>query len=686
MPISDDTFRRFQEAVANYLMDLDARLTEVESKSRVTAPRETKELRAALQLASGDIGALKLASDATNSAVRAVKDGFEHAVTGNAALKTLIDRESLALGAVGDKLDKLQASFNRSQKDELFLSNIAYGYALMAMQWKISREHVRAVVAVPTTAQFLIAISAKSLGFALKVGLSMATGGLGTAFFNAFAEPLAEMMKEMPGMAASFGSSEGYNDIAKDVAKDAFMPAVGSAFDQTTGRATESIQGGFGRVLDPGGAAAEAADALVDPYEFFLECETKLRLTAVQLANARTLDADNAAHRAGLTSGFGTAKDGMSLDALAGDPFWGFLFVPMSAAESAERWEVVTSVLGAQMRRMAWRMYCRSQWSNATFDYTVKPKSSFSEAAEPAGFQPLAPPAAVWSNASWKDVGNAADLHYKAWDSNKGWPAHWGEICADFRGPEHIPGHRLNSTPEAVRLATLAQARMTWISQAVVQCCQVKIDLSVVKSITIDLEMNVSFSDGSGAVDEATKNSLVGLRFAASPKDLLFAADKSALESTYKAISAAGVERVGIAEVRFGKSKKGTLGVGTVTGKKGILSAPNSETDPLRPALPGSLRASITLTSSSLTSRSAYVYLIKGAVARDADGKPTGAAPASQLIGDTAFRSSHSHTLNIDLPTSGPGTYCITLDGRRPLRGSERKFFSEATWYFDILA
>lgn len=60
------------------------------------------------------------------------------------------------------------------------------------------------------------------------------------------------MMKEMPGMAASFGSSEGYNDIAKDVAKDAFMPAVGSAFNQTTGRVTESIQGGFGRVLDPG--------------------------------------------------------------------------------------------------------------------------------------------------------------------------------------------------------------------------------------------------------------------------------------------------------------------------------------------------------------------------------------------------------------------------------------------------
>lgn len=683
MPISDDTFRRFQEAVANYLMDLDSRLTEVESKSRVTAPRETKQLREALQLASGDIGALKLASAATNSAVQAVKDGFDHAVTGNAALKTLIDRESLALGAVTDKLDRLQASFNRSQKDELFLSNIAYGYALMAMQWKISREHVRAVVAVPTTAQFLVAISAKSLGFALKVGLSMATGGLGTAFFNAFAEPLAEMMKEMPGMAASFGSNKDYDGIAKDIAKDTLMPAVGSAFDQTTGRATESIQGGFGRVLDPGGAAAEAADALVDPYEFFLECETKLRLTAVQLANARTLDADNAAHRAGLTSGFGTAKDGMSLDDLAADPFWGFLFEPMSAAQSAERWGVVTSVLGAQMRRMAWRMYCRSQWSNATFDYTVKPKPSFLELTAPAGFPPPAP--SPWPQSIWKDVGNAADLHYKAWDSNKGWPAHWGEICADFRGPEHIPGHPLNATPEAVRLATLAQARMTWISQAVVQCCQVKIDLSVVKSITIDLEMNVSFSDGSGALDEATKNSLVGLQFAASPKDLLFSADKSALESTYKAISAAGVERVGIAEVRFGRSKKGTLGVGTVTGKKGILAAPNSETDPLRPAIPGNVRASISLTSSSLTSRSAYVYLIKGAVARDADGKPTGAAPATQLIGDTAFRSSHSHTLNIDLPTNGPGTYCITLDGRRPLRGSERKFFSEAVWCFDIL-
>lgn len=684
--LSIEDFRIFQEAVVAYLIELDGRTVELERRARV-APQEVGQLRSLIGASGVAVGALQAASTKTNEAVAVLRTDFAEAARGNVALTATLNAEIVRIGGIKTQLDALQEQFGRSQTDALFLSNIAYGYALMATQWKLSRERVRAVVSVPTTGQFLISVSAQSFVFALKVGLSMASSGGSTAFFNAFSGPIGELVKALPAVANNFN-----DDQIKDIAKDTFMPAISALPGLVADGAGDGMASTFNRMMDPGGAAAAAADALMDPYTFFMDCETKLRRTAMQLNNNRMLGSGSDAYRTQVQSSFGQAKEAMGLDALQADPFWGFLFAPTSDAESQAKWGAITAILGAQMRRLAWRLYCRSQWGNSTYDYTVQPNPSYRELTRPA-FAPAPVAPAVWTGEEWKEEAEMSYMHYKAWDSNWGWPAHWGEICADFKGSEHFPDHPAHrGDAAAIALAQKAQTRMTWISMAVVQCCQLKRSTGRVTSTTIDLEKNIHVSGG--AVDDTIDGSDAStITQYSTPKELLFDTDLTKMTDTFRVLNATGVDQITITEVRFGKSKAGTWGTGSVSGKKGILTTPNTLDDPLRPCLPGSIRASVSLSSTCITTYDARVYLVKlsatpgGAapsdITRAPSGIPTGGVAVRKLE-EVAFQVKHTRSINVDI-SDGPGRYCITLDGRVDLRKSAMKFYSEAGWYFDIL-
>lgn len=443
-------------------------------------------------------------------------------------------------------LGLLDEALKSRNDDALLLANMSLLYGLMAREWRIARDRVVKVTSSPTTLQSL-----SRTGTVVLVALLATAAGAGASIAGSL------LAQAIDGPLVALAGKLGF-----DQAKAA------EAMEKDGGEALrDGVSTGLMGLLSFAGRSTNGpVPEVTDPLEFFLDLETQLREFALEVAHTqkRTAPWSPTAVKNPLVNGppsgnaktklQGFAKD-QHLDDMKGDAFWKFLFdspAPSGGAAGAagakshkERWAIVQSVVAAAMRRLAWSLYCRSQWRNLTWDYTVKVDRdcSFDDGG------------GLGANA-WKQA-PVAEWPYKAWASNMGWPAYFvSDIVPDFAGFEHDPDHGYYAIDAAGQDdARKLRKRQAHFSLAVYMCCQVR----------PERWMDAADPMRRGA-EGWLKTYVLSGKGAADPDEFLkFRASRA---------------EVRIAEIRFG-----TGSWGSATGKKGRMTAGNSEDAPYKLAI-----------------------------------------------------------------------------------------------------
>lgn len=305
-------------------------------------------------------------------------------------------------------------------------------------------------------------------------------------------------------------------------------------------------------------AGFKAGD-LIDPTQFFMGLELKFREWAARLAGTTSevdlLEQESDSYIQRMQNQvkrlIGEMFDKKSLLHKEEEHSHAFLLLPMGQHEA--QWAALKRSITTYMRRLCWRSYCRARWRAGVERYAVRAEKT----DKAPDYDWIRLPAEKWP--------------HQVWQKERGsFPAHWNQICSDFRGAEHD-----NETDRKYH---------TWISMAVVHCCQVQRgDLKSTLKIgrirhsskfLIDLEHN-RFAAGHelGPVQISTHVSDSELLFSSLPKT-------GALLDAIHQIRTKGGEYVSIQELRTGKFTTTLFGKtidSKATGKKGMTKSPTAE-------------------------------------------------------------------------------------------------------------
>ena len=294
------------------------------------------------------------------------------------------------------------------------------------------------------------------------------------------------------------------------------------------------------------------------------------------------------------------------------------------------------------MIRLAWTLYCRSQWENLTWDYTVKLDRDFR---------------LPFAGRAWVDL-DPVDWPMGAWARNgPAWPAHFGWEN-DLESPHH------GGDPAKIHAAKERLAYRAHFSRAVVHCCQVRPGRW---STPIDLTLEKAADFARAYINENTREH----------------------NERYAAIRA----EVFIAEVRLGNATRGAT-----TGSKGKVTAPNSFTapQPLGTHRPTALTAIVHTTSR--TTKRAHVHVV-GPLARELERGQNGAVAFTPRLskGTTTDPEIHQvREVKLSISTQGeanfhgltfqPGVYAVTLAGREAVEAEHAVGYSRDVFYFRVAA
>jgi hypothetical protein len=531
---------------------------------------------------------------------------------------------------LSEDLNFQRALAETRDKDALLLANLALFYGIMAQEWRIARDRVVTVTSSSTALQTLSRVGSYSLVLLLSTAVGAGASIAGAALARLIDGPLVSLAGKL-----------GYDEATAREAMDA--------------EGAEAMKEGFahaltGVVMFLGHQSKNAAAGVTDPLEFFLDLEVQLRGFAVELAqthkgqgawsrsevkNPLAATGTKATAASGLV---GFAKDA-NIDTVASDPFWSFV-LSATAKDHKERWAVVRSLVAVAMRRLAWSLYCRSQWRNLTWDYTVKVN---------AGLEYLEAPGAAFD---W-DAAPVEEWPHKAWASNMGWPAHFVEkIVPDFAGWEHDESHPIHERGTAVeraRAETLHK-RIAHFSLAVYMCCQIRP------------------ARGKDAIDPMAGAARAYLAKAMRGDDLPALVNFRAMRA-----------EVNIVEVRFGSGSWGSA-----TGKKGRMTNPTTFDKPYTLAVNPST-ITVHVTSSGRTSRKAHIRLL-GPFAQRPD--PAELVKASPQGVDVVKKSTESLRLTATgtndwrVTLASGSVYCVVLEERATVAEQGRAVYSADAWFF----
>lgn len=603
-------------ALKKLVSELARRLDTVEqSLAAVTAT--TSRLSSAHDRHAEGLGALQTSLDKTNT-------DFTAAI---AAEKNARTDAHKALSADVSAQGILAETRN---KDALLLANLALFYGIMAQEWRIARERVVTVTSSSTALQTLSRVGPYSLVFLLTTAVGVAGSLAGGMLAHLIDGPLVSLAGKL-----------GYDQAEARKAMDK--------------EGAEAMKEGFshsltGLLMFLGHRRKDAAAGVTDPLEFFLDLEVQLRGFAVELAqthkgqgawarsevkNPLAATGTKATAASGLV---GFAKDA-NIDDVASDPFWTFLF-EAEASKHKERWAVVRSMVAVAMRRLAWSLYCRSQWRNLTWDYTVKVNAGVEYLEAPgAAFDWSATPVEEWP--------------HKAWASNMGWPAHFVEkIVPDFAGWEHDESHPIHELGTAVDRANaeMRHKRIAHFSLAVYMCCQVRP------------------ARGKDAIDPMAGGAGAYLATAIRGDNLPAVVEFRAMRA-----------EVNIAEVRFGSGSWGSA-----TGKKGRMTNPTSFEKPYTLAVNPST-ITVHVTSSGRTSRNAHIRLL-GPFTQQPDlaelvkASPQGVDIVKKSTENLRLTATGTNNWRVTLT---PGAiYCVVLEERTDVAERGRAIYSKDAWFF----
>jgi hypothetical protein len=426
---------------------------------------------------------------------RALSHGPSALVTGVGVVPTAPTAPAGEAPLTADEIRRLQRG---GDPDAILISNLGYVSLLMSEQYRRAAGQVRDTLAKRQGRQIAIEWTGRIARGLFVSGLSAVTAGV--------AAELARIV------------SHATEYVLTEATVEAGAHAL---FDRSMGQPAEAAIEGVSE------KAAFERSAEIDPLEFFLEQEKRLRLMAMHVA-ARTVSAPITAAEGARVSAIKDAvkayREAAARHVLAAvDDKAGTLVSllnrPISDPDlAAALRSLEEDWLPVLMKRLIWRNYCRTQWAKEHFRYTVT-----LGAAVPPREGAWLEPASEWPGRVWLEDGH-------------GWPLHFDDICADFKGPEH-------------------QAHLgdrAWISLAVVHCCQVRRPRAgdAAKGWLLDLErQTLRFGGGERALGTGDRAVGMGLRSREHVKDydLLYKSLGDLAGQLFK--PSAGSTRISAAEV-----------------------------------------------------------------------------------------------------------------------------------------
>lgn len=437
----DQRITKVTEEISELIIGTNKRIDETDeiNKQLLEDRAEFKDLWKAQKLEARVIAKLR---DPKNS-------GVVRALITQKGLDNDVSEHDLALLDV--KQDDLMKALKDLPNDKRggytrLLANLAYAYVLMAVHYQTARDHVTSVIAEKTVKDFLIKESFElfkvmvkaAVSAAFQAGMAALTSGVSTVIapeLIKFVEDVQTGLEETPVL------SDGVEHIGGRI--DEMVPQ---------GLKAVPLVATINELLTMG----DLENKIQEPYDFFMEKEANLRKAVAFMAGSSGTDFE------ALGKIKVTLDRAYTIADLEEHPMWGFFFQVQPDADTLEKvWELVSDLLAVNMRRLCWRLFCRSQWKNARFDYTVAVKSPETIKKDIPGYA-MDGPASEW--------------HYKVWTPTfgAGMPQHWDKICNDFRGPEHDPGHPYTINGGQVKRAKKLLEHNAWCSMAAVQCCQIR--------------------------------------------------------------------------------------------------------------------------------------------------------------------------------------------------------------------
>jgi hypothetical protein len=683
MTISDEQFHALVARVDRLAEQVEGLAAGGQARAEAYATR-VRDVTVAEITSAANAATTRTARELDTTRARAVDDASQAIATrSDAAAKALSQQANTIAGRLAEAGAQQRALFAQETRDArqqvlqltsaidqdlLVVANVSYLYGLMARHWRIARARVIRIVSKSSTSQALLSsvpawLFRKSLQTALGVGV-----GIGVGRARGVVEHVLGGLAELVGAGAiDEHHMDEYMQSLKLVAKGEAKLLFGYVEKAAVGNVNRSVS--------PGAAARQSAERLIDPYDFFLESELRLRRMTAQLSNTRSGASVNAdgAHAGGRFAEVDAPTAGMfgkvfessearraAADAvgdlakggwgeLRADPVWGFLLRRSTAADFNKNWELAETLVAQAMIRLAWSLYCRSQWENYTWDYTVKLDRDYKLA---------------YAGRAWV-MEDPVDWPIGAWARNgPAWPAHFEQhIVPDFIGWENDPDSPHHGG-DAGKIGA-AKQRLSYrshFSRAVVHCCQVRPGRW---STPIDLTREGAAEFARAYVNENTR----------------------ANNERHAAIRA----EVFIEEVRLGNATRGAT-----TGSKGKVTAPNSfqNPQPLGTNRPTAVTAIVHTTSR--TSKRAHVRLVgplQGELERGENETVKFERTLSKGGGaDTHVNQSREVMLSISTQgeanfhglTFQPGVYAVTLAGRAAVEQEHAVGYSRDVFYFRV--
>lgn len=622
------------------------------------------------------------------------------------------------LSNVQEKLSSLSSTLDNqseSQKAELkelkqnliLCANLSYAYILMAVYFKAARDHVSAVIDEKEISETILNFGLMILQAAIAAGLSALTGGISGVILSALSR--TKLAKDIADFKQSEDADEedkktDFASGAKAKLVDDFSDAQSGLIDSAMGFVGDKLTG-IGNLL----STESPNNTNQDPFDFFIEKESQLRriLSATMTLETKSeLDSMEVGLSAGLTIGI-----------IRKDPFWKVLCdEALSQERFNETWADISILLAVNMKRACWRVFCRSQWNNTKYNYSLQVMKQ--QDIKDKGYGELLGPAKEW--------------HYKVWQGRVGMrnglmPRHWDKICSDFRGPEHDARHKFTIRKGLVNRAQLLTDKCAWISEAAVTCCQIKrsgwasvgfADLD--EGWHIDLEQ---YSHHGGGESEYPNQVPKGL----TDEDLVFGkiddpkykslTGESMLEKYLRKIRVRGGKDISICEIRFGKTVEHWFkDWNQATGKKGRLIEANEPEQAL--IVPPRVKVTVNISrvdsmgedTNSLVWAEFWLFKVEKVQGNEKHTAGGDRCPASfacpycrdadegledfkkepyrlkrlEIKREGNFRVRFA---NFDEHLSEYGLYCIQLDPKKKYQDKtwgDLLFHSEAKWWFRV--
>ena len=663
-----------------------------------------------------------------------VNDPSRNTATNQADVDLLVNARRKIYDHIASLKSELVESEKKAEKRReyaTFLANLSYAYILMAVHFKVAREHVSSVIQDRETSELALNTGLFIVEAAFRAGIAALSGGISGVFLAYMSETdawkevnkwagikegvpfkaneedtsdnrisaLEKTTAEATAQDQEVTKGEAFTSASKNSLQASLAGSITDATTNTIEKVVGSMSGPRANLF----SRETPENTLEDPFDFFMKKEAELRQTSayvMSISEVDELDQLPCGLAPGLTLG----------EMLKGKGKWNILFSAQNKDKAAldEIWGDISKLLRTDMKRACWREFCRSQWNNMKYSYTLtvgKPEAE-----------------SEWASTL---IGPASEWHYMAWEGTVGvggrgtrlMPRHWNQICSDFKGPEHDPRDRLNVKHGRVNRAHTLMERKSWISLAAVTCCQIKRDFW---ARCIDLE-KYGHHGGSQTDDPIPPPN------GWSDKDLVFGNIKdqrfkdhkgdSQLSNYLKRICIKGGIDVQINEIRFGKESSWFR----ATGKKGLLAEKNEPSE--APLFPLAVKASVTIRRTgssgdetrSFSSARANLYRVvndeKGKELKHEGNKPCEEGAycfyclnaddlakggvedtyrLKRIVAEDETWMQVGHYINFTVPDKKEncGLYCVALDAKKELqdgtRFSDPQFHHSEPWWFRV--